>query len=447
MGLSNGFICAEEIKLSKNMGIYNLPVTINDAIKLNFIIDTGASHVTIPSDVLKTLMRTGTIQKSDMLGIAEYKLADGNTEKNTVFNIRKMKIGNKYIYNIKASASKHENTPLLLGQSALRKLEPWKIDSKRDLIVINENSSIKSKPQKTAVQQTRSRLEQYRLGKKYENEFDFKNAIYWYKKSAENKYTHVDMFGRPLGHKSKEGYAPAQYRLGALLLPSQLTPDKLEDPKKAKYWLAKVLKVIPEQASKGNIEAQVIYGLMYEDGNGVKQDLEKAIYWFKKAAEKGNIEAQHILGQTFEYKNNKKALYWYKQAARQGNVDSLISLARLYDYKEEYDKAIYWYRKAAKQGSSLAQAKLGEAYEKGEILQKSYKKAIYWYEKAAHQNNNYAFFNLGNMYCLGKGVKKDLKQCAYWISKVNDLSHLGQKRDLQKKADELWKKFKLWKYE
>jgi hypothetical protein len=39
--------------------------------------DSGASDVSIPSDVFLTLIRTGTINKEDIFGKEKYKLADG----------------------------------------------------------------------------------------------------------------------------------------------------------------------------------------------------------------------------------------------------------------------------------------------------------------------------------------------------------------------------------
>src|SRR5690242_10937685 len=42
-------------------GVYTVPVRINDALTLDFTVDSGASDVSIPADVFLTLARTGTI--------------------------------------------------------------------------------------------------------------------------------------------------------------------------------------------------------------------------------------------------------------------------------------------------------------------------------------------------------------------------------------------------
>ena len=45
-----------------------VPVLINNAITLDFVVDSGATDVSIPEDVVITLMRAGTIQAADFRG-------------------------------------------------------------------------------------------------------------------------------------------------------------------------------------------------------------------------------------------------------------------------------------------------------------------------------------------------------------------------------------------
>lgn len=49
------------IQLKSDGGIFVVPVLINGAITLDFVVDSGASDVSIPADVASTLIRTGTI--------------------------------------------------------------------------------------------------------------------------------------------------------------------------------------------------------------------------------------------------------------------------------------------------------------------------------------------------------------------------------------------------
>lgn len=138
LGMVLSSALAEEVKLVKEGGVYHLPVKINDAIELKFVVDTGASDVMIPADVALTLFRTGTIAESDFLGKGAYQMADGTVAEHAKLNLRTLQIGSMVIRNVKASVGPIEGT-LLLGQSALEKLEPWRMETKRGAFVLSEN--------------------------------------------------------------------------------------------------------------------------------------------------------------------------------------------------------------------------------------------------------------------------------------------------------------------
>jgi hypothetical protein len=70
---------------------------------LNFAIDSGAADVSIPADVVSTLMRTGTIQETDFVGKKMYRLADGSTVPSATFLIRSLKVGNHLLENVMGS--------------------------------------------------------------------------------------------------------------------------------------------------------------------------------------------------------------------------------------------------------------------------------------------------------------------------------------------------------
>ena len=55
------------IKLEQEGGVYKLPVRINDAVTLPFIVDSGAAEVSIPADVFLVLLRGKTVSKADDL--------------------------------------------------------------------------------------------------------------------------------------------------------------------------------------------------------------------------------------------------------------------------------------------------------------------------------------------------------------------------------------------
>jgi clan AA aspartic protease (TIGR02281 family) len=115
-------------------GTYVVPVFINNAITLDFLVDSGASDVSIPLDVVTTLMRTGTLKQSDFLDEKTYRLADGSTVPSQTFRIRSLKVGNKTIENVNGSVASVKGT-LLLGQSFLSRFKSWSIDNNKHALV------------------------------------------------------------------------------------------------------------------------------------------------------------------------------------------------------------------------------------------------------------------------------------------------------------------------
>ena len=118
-------------------GIYVVPVLINDAITLNFVVDSGAVDVSIPADVVMTLMRTGTLKEADFLGEKTYVLADGSEVPSQTFRIRSLKVGSKVLENVTGSVASVKGG-LLLGQSFLSRFKSWSIDNAKHALLLSE---------------------------------------------------------------------------------------------------------------------------------------------------------------------------------------------------------------------------------------------------------------------------------------------------------------------
>ena len=116
------------IPLANLGGTLVAPVVINNAIKLNFLVDSGASDVSIPADVFSTLVRTNTLTQADITGFRNYKNADGEVFRSNTFVIRSLKIGNVEVLNVHAKVAP-TNAPLLLGQSFLKRFKTWSINN------------------------------------------------------------------------------------------------------------------------------------------------------------------------------------------------------------------------------------------------------------------------------------------------------------------------------
>jgi clan AA aspartic protease (TIGR02281 family) len=123
----------EDIKLESSGNTYQLKATINDTVKINFTLDTGASDVLIPAEVALTLLGSGTLSESDFIGYQTYKLADGSTLPSAQFKLRDMEVGSHRLTGVVASVGPVGSSPLL-GQSFLSRLGSWTIDNQQRVL-------------------------------------------------------------------------------------------------------------------------------------------------------------------------------------------------------------------------------------------------------------------------------------------------------------------------
>jgi len=84
--------------------------------------------------------------------------------------------------------------------------------------------------------------------------------------------------------------------------------------------------------------------------------------------------------------------------------------------KQDYVEAVKWYKLAAAQGNALAQYNLGLMYANGQGVAQDYAEAVKWYKLAAAQGYASAQFNLGFMYANGKGVAQDYVIAHMWFN-------------------------------
>jgi clan AA aspartic protease (TIGR02281 family) len=128
-----------EISLQENDGgLYLAQVNINGAFTIGFVIDSGASLVMIPEDVVSTLFRTGKLKLSDFTGEGiTISLADGSTLPSKTFTLRELSLGDIHLSNV-AAAVGTTKSPALLGQSFLSRLKSWSLDNARHVLMLGE---------------------------------------------------------------------------------------------------------------------------------------------------------------------------------------------------------------------------------------------------------------------------------------------------------------------
>ncbi|MGZ5620597.1 MAG: J domain-containing protein [Methylobacter sp.] len=78
-------------------------------------------------------------------------------------------------------------------------------------------------------------------------------------------------------------------------------------------------------ANQDHAKAQFNLGVMYDQGQYVKQDYAQAVSWYLKAAEQGNANAQYNLAHKYKVgqgviQDDTKAAYWYRRAAEEANA-------------------------------------------------------------------------------------------------------------------------------
>lgn len=109
------------IKLNKTNGVYTLPCSVN-GISGTFILDTGASTVTLSKQFANKLFRLGKLEKNDIVGYGSSQIANGQLVENVVVRIKQLSISGLNVRNIEAVVIDGLNAPLLLGLSAIQRL-------------------------------------------------------------------------------------------------------------------------------------------------------------------------------------------------------------------------------------------------------------------------------------------------------------------------------------
>ncbi len=192
-----------------------------------------------------------------------------------------------------------------------------------------------------------------------------------------------------------------------IFLETRPTPQEIFD-KGCKYYYGqngveknykKAFELFTEAAEKGQSDAMVQLGFMYDGGMYVKENKKSAVYWFQKAAEAGNAWGEYLLADCYRIgigvtRDYKLAFHWYQKAAEQGHAEATCQLGFCYFGGEgtvkNYEKAFKYFLNAAKQDVSRAQGMIASCYEYGWGVKRNRSEAIRWYEKLAAQNDEYA---------------------------------------------------------
>ncbi len=129
------------IKMRREGGVSIVPCKIN-GLSLSFIFDTGASDVSISLTEARFMFKNGYLNTKDITGTSKYSDATGAINEGVTLNLKEIEFAGLKLFNVKASIVNNLNAPLLLGQSAIKKLGKIEIDfSANTLTILNGNGN------------------------------------------------------------------------------------------------------------------------------------------------------------------------------------------------------------------------------------------------------------------------------------------------------------------
>jgi hypothetical protein len=151
------------------------------------------------------------------------------------------------------------------------------------------------------------------------------------------------------------------FRLAVVLLslaPHRAMADQIADAFAAYQHgdYSKAFMLCRPFADQGVADAELLMGLMYASGKGVRQSYAQAADWYRSAADDGQDVAQNNLGLMY--------------AAGLG-------------VRRSYDEAAKLYWQAADRGNPRAQYNLAVAYRDGRGVEQDYVRAYMWYTLSA----------------------------------------------------------------
>jgi len=83
---------AREVPLYTDQGVYVVSATINGSTSLPFVLDSGASGISLPASVAMELVHDGTLSGADYMGEGISTIADGSQYKHPIYRLRSVAV-------------------------------------------------------------------------------------------------------------------------------------------------------------------------------------------------------------------------------------------------------------------------------------------------------------------------------------------------------------------
>jgi len=116
-------------------GLLAVPVSLDGAPETRFMIDSGASAISISTEDARPYFKQGLIKPGDYRGTGFATLADGSRVMAQGYNLRSVRVGDREVANVIVLIHPGQG-PRLLGQSFLKRFKSWSVDNGHKVLVL-----------------------------------------------------------------------------------------------------------------------------------------------------------------------------------------------------------------------------------------------------------------------------------------------------------------------
>ncbi len=355
-------------------GIYTIPCEVN-GLKLRFVLDTGASTITLSLTEAVFMYKNGYIQDADIIGKTHVTLADGSIQENDKVKLKTVKIGSVILKDIIATIVNNTKAPLLLGQTVLSKIGTWTIHNNN--LVLNDVANSEN----LSVEEAINRANLYLKNDKIDNAIKTIQPFLKY-----NIPEVLYLYGEHI--KFADNY----------------TDEKEE---------VECINALEELAKQGDARACRVLGYYYlKSGNN-----PSAILYFEKTENSEYyLDALINLAGIYLTQNNEdKELECLIKAAGLGYTQSYIRIAQIYESENKFQNAITWLNKAIQLNNDEAKYTLANIYIKSKVGEQNISKGIELLKQCKVAD---AYYDLAYMYLFGINVEENIEEATFWNHKL-----------------------------
>lgn len=298
-------------------------------------------------------------------------------------------------------------------------------------------------------------------------EFFFKNALDFFKKSAEDNYApairnlgECYLFGEGV---EKDIEKALEYFKHAFMLGDNKAGVQLSIiyflGEHVEKDLSRSFQYLSDAAKSGDPDALFYMGQYYYS----LHDYTSAFPWFQKAAESGNIDAEYSLGISYLFGKGtevdiNKAISYFIQSAEKKHPKACHILATLYlngwnSIAKDETLGLKYLQKAVTLGVDAAIEQYGELLIEGKLVPKNVESGIKFLTYAADHGSDRAKLCLAELYLNGEETEENPEKVFYWLNTLEDkndteimrmfalmyIDGVGTEKDIEKGIDLLEK--------